>query len=1429
MNEHFNKMYDKIRPTLMSAYESEYEDKIKSSELSSDDALLRYSYMMFKGSSITLDSITDEELEQFKSEETSKIFEFLVLTGVYGYFSHTNMEQDDLNEKFLIAYSGAFDVLKNVLFEANLNDTNMADTKINANFFSVARKCSQSDYLSKDKYMIDIGLVTKFLNPKIEMSKDVYEVTEGAFFNVIEQAVDAIRKAYTKILEPTYGIQEAEGIFTFEDTYSVKWVKNDTICNVEPHFQLDNYFTAQLSNHGVFLDTVHLNKSRTFDVKTIVEYATDSSKSDKSLYFPYKMIEILSKHKYAVSGEYSQSYPNNLETSGIKSTVSDMTYQSLKTDYKKNVKAYLDYLCPTDNTIKKRDANIKADNEAISLYEMALSNKGEMSDTNKILFKSKYGKGIDELTETDEGLLRKNLEKLNKNISNSKDFDSYSKLNMRYELVKFCWLLTSDILEREGVLPQKGIQEANNRSDIEQRYIQFMETPSTERDQLEGKIAPYVHYFVESVTCCCVLYAITVKKADKRGMLDSVTSYRIRAVKRSDMSGAVVFGGEEGMFERGIYYATYKQDMPSEKVAQISSGEVESIKDCYKVFYKDFNYVDNVKLVEGRPLFALKALDRLKEQDITPSYTNMMLGKAKDGSIVYLKSEGQPVRLHHLWAGSRSGKGVMGYNIFATAIGNRIPIFYMDRKPDTSCVFKDLSNGAIFSINGGQYDGKFDPTGVYTAQSGKSGRVDYIVPDYLKNTLIAQNSEKMGDFAYYRGMLLTFEIVAALDSDTTQCSARVRNVIETLRGMMGQQSTIIMVLDEFTNFCDKFANEFNFTSEMNLLALPDGGIKTWKTMTREKKMQLKQVQVLSQALESADAKNKGSKEAQLAKQQAKAEDTLEELKGFRLNGLYYAQLIEQMRDFPKFISELLKSGGKYIKQLQIYLIGQRVIADAKSFDEKNIVIPNAQNAKSGRRYNSSETKSYNLIYNTIASYFSSSMDFFLGYNMDAGIGKGATLGMQTEGMPTNTTLTSEARYFAYVKATPDDVPKISNTVAECGGVDKAKAYLREKNVKLFKPFLILNAGDSLDENEQGTITSTQDALFAARGEGSPHQYIGQCVNYANLAGVTYDDIYNDVPSKTEPPERKQLDRRIGFADYIQDMYSDDSWKTSMGISGEMANYYVKEMYGYVGTPGHEAEEFCRDFRPEYMLNRMRLKSKCEDIEGSIKESLALTFFNENITYDNSFAETFAEYLSPLMLSLYNVGENEDDAISKEDLDAYDEDDVNAMAEYYASMEEDSDEDTETTKEDTTEESQEDYDDEFDVEEQSEFEYESEGADDEEYEPEDEFNDSDYEDDDSDYDDSDEGYSELYADEDDYEDNDYDFDETATKNTTGFKLTYDEQAEISGLVTEIALKLRPDLVATAEGRRQIANLVSSYIKRILNGDTELYAMFKEEMR
>lgn len=117
----------------------------------------------------------------------------------------------------------------------------------------------------------------------------------------------------------------------------------------------------------------------------------------------------------------------------------------------------------------------------------------------------------------------------------------------------------------------------------------------------------------------------------------------------------------------------------------------------------DINIIYNMESYSQDALFAYQVLDILEDQNIRPSWNNVILGKKDDGTIMTYNFKNYENPFYALYAGSRSGKGVMTLNLLASAMADGCKIMYIDAKPEMSAVLADLawkSGLDTFAFNG---------------------------------------------------------------------------------------------------------------------------------------------------------------------------------------------------------------------------------------------------------------------------------------------------------------------------------------------------------------------------------------------------------------------------------------------------------------------------------------------------------------------------------------------------------------------------------------------------------------------------------------------------------------------------------------------------------------------------------------------------------
>lgn len=1124
----FNKQYASIRDTLMEKYKQKIH-LIKINDSDTDEELLRkIAWQTYQQSEklAELDEDNDDtainveaEAEKFYSSEEYKVYEFLVLIGVAGYFSLVSFDVNAKNIK--LGYKDCFEGIK-LNYEMRMQQTKNADEKICTAFLATCRNKARSAYISDKDYDKDIKFVCALLNSEKEEDKEPSDneiIISKVFGSQIKVAIQIIRDTYTDLMAASFGIRKYVGVFNGNNIIAGIDSTKNTPKVIEPASTLKNIYVPELKK-AMHLDTgevqvakkvrdgVETDNIRYFDNNLI--YSTFLEGNNTILYFPYKILEILGMRRYIRKSE-------------------NLTYNyDSEEGYRKNLKNYIGYLTK----------NIEKDLKSFIL----------------ICAESQYNSRMKDIKETDSG---------------------YYTFREFYDEGK----KVSDAFDAEAIdHPDKNT------------VIKF--------------IQDLINYYVKCVCTTCMVTELSKKKASNGSDKDAeITAYRIKVSGSVDLMPNTEFVRDiDTTVNASISTATnVEQNVP------------KTINKDLNIHTIDYAYIFNLKIVEGRPVFAFKALDTLKEQGEIPTYDDVMLGRFADGSICRLNGDKALTKhnTHFLFAGSRSGKGVMGYNIFATLLGVGYPLFYLDRKPDTSVVLKSIAP-EMFSINGSQYNDEMDLQGVY-----KEEKMIYHIPPVLRGMYTDENK---ADFAYIRGLLLVLNMICFLDESAVNYPPKLQAVQKEMLDLLQGCTTIALVVDEYTNLIDNIGKDINFYSGFGAKALSDTGISNWSELRSKVKKATNRLNTAN----SSEAKNK---EEKIASAQDALDNALESAATFDIVSLAKTQFMLNFLSIRKKFFEGKNAAGQFRNAAQIFVIGQTL--PYTSIDAVGEKPEEGSGNKRWKITGSTLTPDVDIICQTLAK-LKNEYDCIVGYHASGrnsadtepdGCGKNA--GQNIKGTLSNAKMSLESGYFLHAENATD----IATLGQKCNGnPNKINEWLNA-NALLFKPFLILNGGDLPNENYLGvdgdysripdaTLLGENGTYFKERKKGAG-QYVGQCLTRCNLAGISYQDILDD--SHAEDDETK-LDPRVGFEDYVKSMFNGDGYREKLNLSGKLANIFVKGVWGYEGT----AEEFCRDFRFEYSAINPKMCSS-----GDVKIGLQETFFHPALTKDTSFAQVFKDDLGGL--------------------------------------------------------------------------------------------------------------------------------------------------------------------------------------------------------
>lgn len=740
-------------------------------------------------------------------------------------------------------------------------------------------------------------------------------------------------------------------------------------------------------------------------------------------------------------------------------------------------------------------------------------------------------------------------------------------------------------------------KEGFNKDDVDginARIKSLLQVQDDVFHEIESHIVPSIRYFVDCVTTAVVLDICETKTSKTRSgyKLERIIDFRIKISSR--MTNVV---------SNGQFFATFMamnnlnvSDMPD--VAQSTYNNLLG----NNFYTADYSYTFDVTLVSCRPVFAYKALNSLKEQGIADlSYKHILLGNSMSNKLI-VSEKGSQINLagcnvHWEHAGSRSGKGVMGYNIFATGIASLMPFFIWDRKPDTSTVLIDMCSN-MFALNGGgKYDATIDNKGVFNRSKFN---INY--PSYMEHRF--NNEDFAFDYAYFRGIMLVLSMLTYADSFAT-----TTDLGRKLTEAFGKGT--ILVFDEFTNLMNGFfKTTFNASNE--------GYLSKAKSMKGIIKGLTEMFEDSSKARASL-AKLRGKKDVS-EEELAIAEDKVRvaESHEYNFEGIYWSAVVNGYKSVLNGVSEKINASGNAIKNMQIFIIGQDLapVAEALSYEDWY---------NEGAAQNENRFKSTSVNVNPLIHLFRKfKNDALIGYNA----GK-SWLAQNTVGAYTYDKLTEARRCFAYSaldELSTESLEQIMYTPTKFKNSEAMHAYLNKWTV--FKPFLILNnaseppesvrSKDFADDNARNEIrrglnkANLSDTDYQQCIES---QFVGQCLSVCEKGGLEWDDLLRDNDDGTG-----HLAQGIGFKGYINELFGRVPTDI-MSLSGDLTTEFVQTVYGYNGT----WKDFIYDFNPEWIVYSTFDKSG----GSTVQERLSSTYFAKEFVSLNP-ASKLGSFLGSLL-------------------------------------------------------------------------------------------------------------------------------------------------------------------------------------------------------
>ena len=1079
------------------------------------------------------------------------ISEFLLLSGFVAYFSLTNTDIERLTEsKFGYAtYPKNFSkALALVVKSATPPSEATLVTKAGANLLSVIRDVSASDYCKDCLFLQDLANMKALLEPTNQKG---VRLTDS-------KLSQAIAQTFAVSIEQALGLIEERYRYLLEGTFGVDMYAG--VYTGLPHSSMQGISDSKLSN---------VADSNTID--TQLSRGFGDALGD---YIDYKLYSAAAKElniDHAVTG---RQFDKDLI----------INYYGLATSQASSGKFQVAPLYFPYKVL-----------EIIGLC--GNREKGTLTTKAQLLYYHR-------LKPAQVGTLNSYLEKLKKFFTDEIfDFTygyifSYCQSNFRYlpevatenkdDILKFIYALLDDCVDEEKV------------SNAER--IAFIEST-------QGAIAYY---------CSCVTTAVVLDKFVTKE--DSVGSSTNKVSKLVDIRLKVCGVPKTDNLTNANYLHTV--DKKSNNTIGFVEDNIDVITPTYSGNHVciDLQYTFDRATANALPIFAYKALETLKERNgdsdkYVVNWSNILLGRTLEGALVTSnlldftsKIQLQKNKLHYIIAGSRAGKGVMCYNLFATGMASDMPIFYLDRKPDTSTVLKEMDEN-IFCVNGGDYSPEYDKNNHFVSVDDLSM---FNCPSYLKDKFTTNSIYH--DYKYMRALLLVLDMVVYADKYPTS------PVAQKIKAACPQG--LILVLDEFTNFTGNFLMPY-------FSATGDG----WFGKALSKKgikdaidAYLKAINSAKDKLERKKADKKATASA-IESDEAALEDAIADLNPLDLPGIYFAGLAISMESIFRGLNEKLNAAGGLSKMLQIFVIGQNLndiqaASNAYAFKKKDSKSVPQYGFVSGASTTSTRYISSGAIHPLITYFGQLQADAFIGYNQN----NESYLAQKNKASKASKYLNLTNRCFAYKSlGTSPDFSKITAATPS-----DASSWI------YFKPYMILNNSVQPPRNlcldNWGESPQARNIVRMGQGQGgTDYQYVGQCITAIEEAHLTWDTLVSaNTTGRFTADGDKELHPGVGFQGYMSELAPNG---VNLGISGELMNTYVKEVYGYKGT----VEQFLCDFSPAWFINCRDTVD--ENFKVDTRIQLQDTFFNKR------FAEKVVPYISKELgsfMRFYNDGVNLED-------------------------------------------------------------------------------------------------------------------------------------------------------------------------------------------
>lgn len=565
--------------------------------------------------------------------------------------------------------------------------------------------------------------------------------------------------------------------------------------------------------------------------------------------------------------------------------------------------------------------------------------------------------------------------------------------------------------------------------------------------------------------------------------------------------------------------------------------------DTYDLDVYQFEHTYNQKVANTTPIFAAKALsylNRLEPQPGEPvvSWRNMLVGMRTDGQIEVGQNNATYSSniIHWLQAGSRSGKGVMSYNIILSANSDNKLFFFNDRKPDTSKVLIEQAGGKdskgrpqMAVVNGGQRNALAQNGSEDWMVEWQRKSVEHNRPRWFK----FKNDNQQADFIYLRQYLIVMSIVSAI------ANKGISNMNTELGLDKDYVTGIFSVLDEFTNFSAGMAKTLHpFATASFLSKIPNEN--AIRALKNPKGAAFKKFNDFKP--------KKGEEDA----------DPAAERNGFYaemfMDKVYRYDILQALIRTRETVIEANNAGlANNTDLIDILVIGQGI----KSYYSKDAIGFDIE--KGGPGFNKDKSKGLadastrDIITDTLKSI--TLQDFILGW--PHGKPEADFLGVEGNGPGSKLSAYINGNYRGFAYSTADNLNN-------------------PENAFVFKPFLLLNEGTELPElkNPNSTVKELSDA--AAKHNNSKGGYLAFLATQVEKTdGTTWQTVRNEIKEDLQLDERGSKESLAGVIPYANEIgFDSDKYARTLN--------FMQAILDKIGYDG-DYLDFVTDTRPEWLI------------------------------------------------------------------------------------------------------------------------------------------------------------------------------------------------------------------------------------------------------